>query len=44
MTNIPTNPMLFQFYELNTFSGGLDAVLALPRAADLTGNNMLGGI
>jgi len=31
-----------QFYELNTFAGGLDAVLAIPGASDLTGNSAVG--
>jgi len=31
-----------QFYELNTFAGGLDAVLALPGAGDLQGNAAVG--
>jgi len=31
-----------QFYELNTFAGGLDAVLALPGAGDLQGNAEVG--
>ena len=28
-----------QFYELNTFAGGLDAVLAIPGASELTGES-----
>ena len=28
-----------QFYELNTFAGGLDAVLAIPGASELTGQS-----
>ena len=28
-----------QFYELNTFAGGLDAVLAIPGASELTGHS-----
>ena len=28
-----------QLYELNTFAGGLDAVLAIPGASDLTGQS-----
>jgi len=31
-----------QFYELNTFAGGLDAVLALPGAGDLQGSAAIG--
>ena len=30
-----------QFYQLNTFAGGLDAVLAMPGAAELTGQAAL---
>jgi len=31
-----------QFYELNTFAGGLDAVLALPLAGELQGSAAIG--
>ena len=33
--------VLLKFYELNTFAGGLDAVLALPGTEDLQGSSSL---